>query len=391
MIPDQVKSRFPITSILLLTTGFYASFLSRIALSPLLVSVELDLGIQHGRAGALFLLISTGNIISTLGSIYVSSRIKHHTILVISTFMTGIALLMTSLAKEEILLSISLIFLGLSTGFYLPSSLASLTETVDQSSWGKSIAIHEQAPTLAYISAPLLALFLLPSVQWRGIIAILGYFTLAVAFILLFYTSRTGRFLAEKPSKEIFKEILNIPSFWLIVILFSLGVGGNIGTYTMLPLYLTAEKGFDSNWVNTIIPLTRVTGFAVSFLSGYLADRFGHWNVLKWILIGSGVTIIFLGIMPSTKLLPILFLQPVWATAFFPPAFAALSNLASNQRRNFLVSLVVPLAFLVGNGGVPFTIGYFGQAGVFWLGFTLLGVLTIVAGLLMLKLIPEYK
>ncbi len=391
MNPNRVKSKYPISSILLLTTGFYASFLARIALSPLLVSIELDLGIQHGRAGALFLLISIGNIISTLGSIYVSSRVKHHTILVLSTFMTGIALLMTSLAKGEFLISLSLIFLGLATGVYLPSSLASLTETVDQSSWGKSIAIHEQAPTLAYISAPLLALFLLPSFHWRGIIAILGYFTLAVAAIFMFHKSRTGRFLAEAPTKEIFKEILNIPSFWLIVILFSLGVGGNIGIYTMLPLYLTAEKGFDSNWVNTIIPLTRVTGFAVSFIAGYLADRFGHWKVLKWILIGSGVTIIFLGILPSSKLIPILFLQPIWATAFFPPVFTALSSLVSNQRRNFLVSLVVPLGFLVGNGGVPSAIGYFGQAGVFWLGFTLLGILTIVAGFLILKVIPKHQ
>ena len=39
---------------------FFLNFFSRIALSPLLPTIEKDLGVGHGEAGSFFLLISLG-------------------------------------------------------------------------------------------------------------------------------------------------------------------------------------------------------------------------------------------------------------------------------------------------------------------------------------------
>jgi MFS transporter, NNP family, nitrate/nitrite transporter len=374
-----IPRRLPITSILILTSGFFVSFLSRIALSPLLISIEAEFGLQHDEAGALFLIISIGNTASTLGSIFIVAHLQHRKILILSSLFTGLSLLIISIGMSYSLLIFGLIFLGIATGFYLPSSIASLTEMVDSASWGKAVAIHEQAPNLAYISAPLLALIFLPNFGWRGVMAILGVITLGISLVMTRLIR--GRFTADPPSRDIFKDIFSIPSFWIMVFLFSLGVGGNIGIYTMMPLFLTAGRGFDPTWVNSIIPLTRVTGFIVSFGSGYLSDRIGPWKTLILLLVGSGITIGLLGIAPANNLVPLLFLQPIWAVAFFPPAFAALSSLGSEKRRNFLVSLVIPLAFLIGNGGVPTLIGIFGRDGDFSLGFKILGVITLLSGL----------
>ena len=42
-------------------------------------------------------------------------------------------------------------------------------------------------------------------------------------------------------------------SFWLMVVLFALGMGAQVGVYTMLPLYLTEEKGMALDAANTLL------------------------------------------------------------------------------------------------------------------------------------------
>jgi MFS transporter, NNP family, nitrate/nitrite transporter len=61
--------------IFFLTAIFFLNFLSKIILAPLLPTVELDLGISHGEAGSLFLLISAGYFVALPASGFVSARI----------------------------------------------------------------------------------------------------------------------------------------------------------------------------------------------------------------------------------------------------------------------------------------------------------------------------
>jgi NNP family nitrate/nitrite transporter-like MFS transporter len=60
-------------------------------------------------------------------------------------------------------------------------------------------------------------------------------------------------------------------------------------------------------------------------------------------------------------------------TCFFVPGFAVLSKMGSASTKNVLVSLTVPLGFLVGGGAIPAVIGLIGEAGSFSMGFVLFG------------------
>ena len=64
---------------------------------------------------------------------------------------------------------------------------------------------------------------------------------------------------------------------------------------------------------------------------------------------------------------------------FFPAGFAALSLIVPAKSRNIAVSLIVPLAFVVGGGLVPVFIGFIGDMGSFAFGITICGGL-ITAG-----------
>jgi len=56
-------------------------------------TLEKDLGMSHGEAGSLFLLISLGYFITLLGSGFFSSRLLHRKTIILSATAVGIALL----------------------------------------------------------------------------------------------------------------------------------------------------------------------------------------------------------------------------------------------------------------------------------------------------------
>jgi NNP family nitrate/nitrite transporter-like MFS transporter len=96
----------------------------------------------------------------------------------------------------------------------------------------------------------------------------------------------------------------------------------------------------------------------------------------------SGILVILIGIFSGRLLLAAIFCQPVAAICFFPPAFAALSNIGSSQTRNVAVSFTIPAAFLVGGGLIPGMIGMLSENGYFSAGFVVTGILILSGAVL---------
>ncbi len=286
----------------------------------------------------------------------------------------GGALLAVSLSHTLWWIRSGLVLIGLSAGLYLPSGIASLTDMVNSKDWGKAIAVHELAPILAFISAPLLAEGLMIWFSWRGVLAVLGGTAICIGAAFACF-GRGGAFLGETPSPRNLRALVTIPSFWIMVVLFSMGIGASLGVYTMLPLYLVAEEGLGRGWANALVGLSRVAALVVIFLAGWATDRLGPRRALGGVFLATGMATILLGLLHGVRILPALFLQPVFSSCFFPAGFAALSKIGPAQVRNVAVSLVVPMAYLIGGGAIPAGIGIVGDHGYFSLGFMLVGVL----------------
>jgi MFS transporter, NNP family, nitrate/nitrite transporter len=367
--------RSHIPALLFLAGIFFLNFLARIILAPLLPTIEGDLHIGHGGAGALFLFISLGYCVGLLGSGYVSYRLTHRRTIIISSMAVGAALLAISLCHTIGAIRWGLMLLGFAAGLYLPSGIATVTSIVVNSrDWGKAIAIHELAPNLSIIAAPLIAEGLLLWFPWRGVIALIGAAAMVagVAFIRL---GKGGRFSGEVPGPQTLRLLFAQPSFWIMMALFSLGIGASLGVYTMLPLYLVAEQGFERSSANELLALSRVAGPLVVFAAGWTADKLGPKRALGSILLATGMATALLGMARGPWIVPVLFLQPMLALCFFPAGFAALASISHPHVRNVAVSLSIAIAFLIGGGAIPAGIGLMGQESSFALGFVLIGVL----------------
>ena len=379
---NVVPFRDRLTPILILVGIFLFNFLARFIWGPLLPNIEEDLGIRHTEAGSLFLMITIGYFIGLFVSGYLSAWFNHHKTIVISCFSCGLALLAAMIASSLTYLVVVLIGIGLTAGLYLPSGIASMTYRLDPKDFGKAFSFHEISPSLGFIVGPLLAEVLLGWGSWRGVLwpAALGLFAFG---LFNCFRSSTGDYRGKPPTVKNLQYVASNPAFWMMLILFILGVGANPGVYSMLPLYLQAERGMDQTFTNFILSASRIAAMFSPFVAGWATHRFGARPVLAVDIFLTGIATVLLGLALNTWLWLPLFLQPMLSTAFFPPAYAILTGIVPSSYRNLIVALIMPAGMLLGAGALPTMIGAFGDAGMFHAGFTLTGLLVTASTVLL--------
>jgi len=309
----------------------------------------------------------------------------HKRTIIVSATAIGLALFVISSSNSLLGISTGLVLLGLAAGLYLPSGISTLTSLISPGQWGKALAIHELAPNLAFVAAPLISEFLLQWFSWRGILAVMGIASM-VAGMTFGRFGTGGKFPVDAPSVTSVQTILAKPAFWIMTILFSLAITGSLGVYAMLPLYLVTERSMDQYWANTLVAVSRVSGLGMAFLAGWATDRFGARKIMAAVFLLTGTMTFLLGVTKGYWLVLIVFAQPMLAVCFFPAGFAALSCIGPSSSRNVAVSLTIPLAFLIGAGAIPAGLGIMADTVSFAFGFALVGVFILMGFLLSLTL-----
>ena len=364
---------------------FLVNFISRVIFSPLLPTIERELGISHGQAGSFFFLISAGYLLGLLGSAFLASRSTHKATIVISSSGVGLALLVVCFAGSLWPIRFGLLALGFAAGLYMPSAIATITALIAQPHWGKAIAVHELAPNLAFFTAPFLAELFLRFSTWRMAVGFLGAASLCLSVGYLRF-GRGGEFPGESPASGAFGVLVRTPAFWLMIIMFGLGVGSTVGVYAMLPLYLVSERHVDSTWANTVVALSRSYGPLLGLIGGWVSDKLGPKQTMVISLMFTGVLTLLLGTASIHWLGAVVLLQPMLAVWFFPAGFAALAMITPTNARNLSVGFTVPFGFLIGGGAIPTLIGVMGDAGSFASGYIVTGAVILLSGVLALSL-----
>jgi len=284
----------------------------------------------------------------------------------------GIALLTTSFSTSLWGMRLGLIAMGMAAGPYMPSGLATLTTLFKYRHWGKALAIHELAPNLSFVLAPLVAEAVLYWFSWRTGFMVLGFAAFMLSVVFARY-GRGGDFHGESFRYTSIRQIISNPAFWIMVVLFSMGISSTLGIYTMLPLYLVTDHGMDRNWANTLLSLSRIAGVGMALAGGWATDRFGPKRILRIVLMLTGTMTVFIGLASSAWVAVAVFVQPIMAVCFFPAGLAVLSMVSSASERNLTVSLTIPLAFLIGGGAAPALIGFIGDVHSFGWGIVMVG------------------
>ncbi|MDY0312100.1 MAG: MFS transporter [Desulfobacterales bacterium] len=363
-------------ALLFLAGMFFCNFISRIVLGPLLPAIEVDLHLGHGVAGSFFLFISVGYFVSLAGSGFVNARLTHRHTITVSAVTAGLTLGVLAASGNLIMIRAALVLLGLAAGLYLPSAIATITAMVDIRHWGKALAIHELAPNAGFMAAPLIAETLMHWTSWRGVLIVIAAVTVILGIIQAKW-GKGGRFAGQQPDFTVLRHLAAEPLYWRMILLFGLAISSTLGIYTMLPLYLVAERGMDPGAANTLIGLSRISTLIMALASGWVTDRFGAKQTIIGVFLFTGTVTLALSMAKGNALVVAVLLQPMVAVCFFPAGFAVLSNIGNAAARNLAVSMTAPAAFLLGGGVLPTVIGFFGDMGRFSLGIGLAGALIL--------------
>ena len=383
--PGAASFRAQVSPVFFLAGLFFLNFASRIILSPLLPTIEKELAISHSQAGFFFFLSSGGYLVGLLASGVLTSRSSHRLAISASLAGVGITLLTIAAATSLWLIECGLMVLGFAAGFYLPSAIATITSLVDKRHWGKAIAIHELAPNLAFFATPFLAEIFLHWSSWRMGLGLLGVLSL-VGSLSFRRLGCGGDFPGESPGSNAFAVLARTPAFWLMMVLFGVGVSSTIGVYAMLPLYLVSQRNFDQSTANTLVAFSRSHGPMLGLLGGWASDKLGAKGTIIISLIFTGITTLLLGILSGSALGAAVLVQPLVAVWFFPAAFAAIAMITPPSARNLAVAFSVPVGYIIGGGAIPTFIGIMGDAGSFATGFVVTGLLIAAGGLLSIRL-----
>ena len=368
--------------ILFLALLFFLTFISRVVLSPLMPSIEGELKISHSQAGTMFFFMALGYFVALLGSGFLSSKITHKYTIVLSATVVGIALLVIAASRNLWELRGAIFFLGMAAGLYLPSGMTTLTDMVASKHWGKAVSIHEIAPNLAFVAAPIISEILMIWFSWRVVPTVIGLIAILIGMMFA-RLSRWGHFPGQPPGLTAAKCVFAKKSFWIMVVLFGLAISSTMGIYTMLPLYLINEIGIPRGLANTLIALSRIGGMGTALISGWATDRFGAARTIIYAFVLTGIATILLGVAESKgPAAAMVILQAGLATIYYPAGFTALSSLFSADIRNVAISFTIPFAFVFGSGIIPSMIGFTGDMGSFSIGFGITGALILSGSLL---------
>ena len=370
--------REKINSVAFLVLIFTINMLSRLGLGPLVPRIETDLNLSHSQVGTLFFFLGVGYCLSLVASAFITRYLSHHRLIILSSLTVGLSLIAASLSQGLWGIRLSLTVVGIAGGFYLPSGVATLTSMVRRKDWGKTLAMHQLAPNLAYVASPLLAELILGYSSWRMVLATYGAASICLALSQIKWGHDPMSREEDNCSRTAaLGQILRQPYYWALTGLFILAIGVNQGLFHMLSLYMTVERGMDPGHGNHLIALSRVIAFAVPLLVGYLLDRFGTMPVLRTSILASGLALLFMAWVPTPYIWLGLIFQAMTSVVFFPVGFAAMSQVTTARTRNLMVSLTIPPAYLLGGGAVPAGIGMLAEAGRFSLGLIILGGLTL--------------
>ncbi len=371
--------------LILLAFIFYLNFLSRIILAPLLPQIKTDLNLSTGRVSGFFLFLSVGYFAAQLVSGFVSERLGHKKTILLSVSLCGLFLGILGLTRHIALIISAIVCIGLATGLYLPSAIATITTLFDKDFWGRAMSVHELAPNLAFISAPVIASFFMTRYNWHVLMIVMAMCCLAVCIVLV--KTNMGYHTGTAPSITACSKFLKKKEFWLMLFLFGLGITSTIGIYNMLPIYLVSEHGYTELSANYLVSLSRVSTLATALLGGLLSDMFGPRRVMGWVLLFTGAVTFFLGITQGIILKLVVFAQPLLAVCFFPAAFSCLSAISNEKDRNLLISMIIPFAFVMGAGAMPTIIGWMADYGMFEQGFMIAGAF-LASGILLSRMLP---
>lgn len=365
---DSPQNSRPILMLSMLVIAVFFTMASRAIFSPLMPSLQSDMGITLSMAGALFLLVSVSYAAAMLFSGFLAARIGHGKTIVVALLAISLGLLITAVAAGVVLLAIGMLFIGAGSGAYPPSGLVMINTRISIQRRSTAFAIHEIGPNMALLLAPLMVLAMEPWFGWRGILIWMGVVCgLAALAFLRWGVVDSG--IGTAPDLSTIGTILTLRSTWVGMAILSATLAGMHGVYAILPAYLVTEYSLPPQYVNFLLTVSRIASILFLLFAGAVISRFGRRRTIIWILLFSSVFTALIGLVQGTLIAIVVVAQPTFIAAMIPAILSSIGDIGETRYQNITYAVIITAGVSIGAGMVPALLGLFGDLGLGWLGF----------------------
>ena len=376
------RTNRPVLMIFMLVLTVYFSMASRAIFSPLMPSLQEQLGLSLSAAGSFFLLISISYGLAMLFSGFLSSRIGHGLTVVAALTCISLGLLTAGAARNMSTLAAGMIVIGAGAGTYPPSGIVMINSRISAARRNTAFAFHEIGPNLALLTAPLLVIVIEPLFGWRGVLYSMSLVSMAAAVAFLRWGAPGGG-KGAAPNLATLGRILKLPGTLVGMLVLSAALAGIQGVYAILPAYLVSSFELSPGYVNLILSISRISGVVLLLPAGPLIDRIGRRPVIAWVLVFSGLCTALIGVVGPGLITLVIIAQPALLAILFPAILSSLGEIGEHRYQNVTYALIITVSVSAGSGVAPALLGLFADLGFAAQGFFGLAayMLLAVAGL----------
>jgi NNP family nitrate/nitrite transporter-like MFS transporter len=377
--PDTTSFRSTLPTVIQIASVSFLFFLSRSAMSPLLIAVADDFSLNYGTVSRAFAVYTIGYGITVFLSGFLSRSVTFRRLLPVAGIIGVIGLVIVALAPDVVVLQTGLFIFGVGFGLEAPTAISMIASTVRRREWQRAMSIHEISPHLGMILAPLGVVVVRSFLDWRGVFGALAII-LGLQAVWFHLSVKRGDEFGDAPSISVIGTLVRRVDFWLLIFFFALALASTDGIYLLIPAFLVVDAGLSPSVANMVFGISRVLPIVALFVSALVADRLGPRRTIVLSIAGTGIAVIVMGASGGILRVLMVFLQPSLGALFFPAGFSALAALTPGGSRNVGISMVLPLAVIFGVGVVPALVGHMGDTVSFSQGFVVVGSVMVVAG-----------
>jgi MFS family permease len=369
--------------ILLLWSMWFLIMLVRTILGPILPLMEDEFVISHSKAAILVSCCALGASSSIFASGVFAGRFGYKRSALLCMAVSTAAFLVVPHAKAFSHVAGLMFVLGVATGAYFPCIIPLVTEHYAPSVWGRALAIQDTGASFSLFGAPLLTILLLNFFSWRHFYTVFAAAYLVCGTLFLLFTKEVK---VTKRLNSYFGKLFRNPSLWVISVLWTIATGASMGIYQVIPLYLTKELSFATQYANLLFGLSRLGGVIFSIVMGFSADRFDPKKSMFVALFLAGVFTILIAQKNLVVVQIALFFQGTVIMGVFSLGLVAISRLFKMEERSLVSGTMSTMSGLFGFALLPYLLGLAGDHLSFRLGILSFGLIVVLSSSLVLLL-----
>jgi len=389
--------------------NFFSIGIPIYAFSIFKIYLEEEFDVQRVLLGAtISILIIAGGFFAPICG-YLVDKFSIKKILSVGSILYGLSLIILGLCQTYFqFIIVYATILSFSISLFGNLTTAKLISSWFKKNIGSALGYAALGVSLSGVIIPYIATFLIEMFDWRFTYMIFGL------FIIFFFLPFCRSFIIDKPSdlnqnidgietlidnpEQIdikvmdFLSIIKVPTFWILILIFSLQFCANLGVYNELGFY-TIGLGFDKDKATIAISVGALGAAMGKIVFGKLIDIFSAKTTLRVSIIMQGFGILL--VIYASNFIPLLFsilFMSIGLGGTLPLMNILFSKTFSSVNLGKALGIAVPFMVPIQVIGGPLSGWLFDKFGNYDLAFSIMVGVCFIAFLVVFMLnIPSDK